>query len=118
MPEREAMNCSFILKPSVIHGVGVFAVRDFTAGEHLPLFSEDYVVLGKWPDSPFDAYCFEGSRGIVAPPDFTCMSVGWYLNSSSNPNARRDASYEWFALRNIKSGEEITIDYDQLREKP
>ncbi len=44
------------------------------------------------------------------------MPIGWYLNHAKVPNASRDKSYRWYASRDIKAGEEITIDYNSLEE--
>jgi SET domain-containing protein len=43
------------------------------------------------------------------------MEVGWFLNHSDKPNAYHE-NYEYYALRDIKEGEEITIDYNSLEE--
>jgi SET domain-containing protein len=37
------------------------------------------------------------------------MSIGWYLNHSKNPNV--DVSSNFRAIRKIRRGEELTIDY-------
>lgn len=109
--------CPFILRPSPIHGVGVFAVRSFEKGDSLPLFAEggDCVYLDSLPDAPFGDYCVELNDGrVMAPHDFTRMSVGWYLNNATAPNAACDEVYEYFATRDIQAGEEVTIDYGTL----
>ena len=43
------------------------------------------------------------------------MSVIRYLNHSKTPNAYHK-NYNYYALRDIKAGEEITIDYNTLEE--
>ena len=46
------------------------------------------------------------------------MSLAWYVNHSSRPNAEarytRKGNWKFIALRNIKSGEEITVNYSTL----
>jgi len=42
--------------------------------------------------------------------DFARMSIGWYLNHSDSPNAYY-ANSSYYAARNIKAGEEVTVDY-------
>jgi SET domain-containing protein len=107
---------SFILSPSKIHGVGVFAVHDIERDTKLRLFARNEKVkfVGRVPKEPFGNYCVPCLCGRYARPvDFGRMSIGWYLNHSVNPNAiRRD--YEYYAVRDIKAGEEITIDYRTL----
>ena len=46
------------------------------------------------------------------PPSFNLLTPAWYLNCSKRPNVACDANYEFYALRDIKKGEELTIDYD------
>jgi len=42
------------------------------------------------------------------------MEIGWHMNHSATPNAHRNTEYDFFALRDIRGGEEITIDYRAL----
>jgi len=44
--------------------------------------------------------------------------LGYYVNHSCNPNARFKAPHHLAALRNIKSNEEITLDYSTLVDVP
>jgi hypothetical protein len=64
----------------------------------------------------FRDYCIDRGDELICPKDFGHMHVGWYLNHSSSPNAYPDDDYKWHALRDIKAGEEITIDYNSLNE--
>jgi SET domain-containing protein len=43
------------------------------------------------------------------------MSIGWYLNHSDQPNAAH-RRYVYFALKAIRKGEEVTMDYRTLNE--
>ena len=52
---------------------------------------------------------------MMCPRDFACMELGWYLNHSKNPNAYHN-DYEFYALTDIKVGQEILIDYNSLEE--
>lgn len=112
---------SFILKPSK-HGIGVFATHDIEKDTFLRLFgdekeSEHKVRILDKKDVPevFQDYCLYRKNELVCPPDFGNMPVGWYLNHSQNPNAIH-TDYKWYALRDIKAGEEILIDYNLLGE--
>lgn len=111
---------SFVLKPSE-HGVGVFAVHDISKGEHLRLFpneSEPRTCVANQVPELFQEYCLGRGETLLCPEDFGCMSIGWYLNHSSNPNAVPDEELRWYALRDIRAGEEIVIDYNSLKEPP
>lgn len=113
---------SFLLKPAE-HGVGVFAAHDISKDTHLALFGpEDTMELRSLErnanDVPtiFQDYCMNRGDKLICPKDFSAMPVGWYLNHSSNANAINDDDYKWYAARDIKEGEEITIDYNSLNE--
>lgn len=119
------MRTHFRLKPSTIPGagVGVFATADIPRGTVLHgLFAPDDVRRLTWAEfdalpvpnevkqhfvTRYEAECF-------VPLCFNRMSVGWYLNDSGEPNLGHDASYEYFALRDIAAGEELLIRYDDL----
>lgn len=113
---------SFILKPSE-HGVGVFATHDIKKDTHLRLFGDGETIdlrslVRKKEDVPkiFHGYCMDRGDELVCPTDFGHMHVGWHLNHSDSPNTYPDSDYKWYAARNIKLGEEITIDYNSLAE--
>ena len=108
---------SFVLKPSE-HGVGVFAVHDIKSGEHLRLFGNDNQGERRSKDDVpefFRDFCLDRGDSMFCPTDFGRMEVGWYANHSRTPNAYH-VTYAYFALREIKAGEEITIDYNTLGE--
>lgn len=109
---------SFVLKPSSIQGIGVFAVHPIKKGTKLRLFIRgDKVRCLKLnsKNRPFlKTYCIPLSESrYIAPADFGRMSIGWYLNHSDSPNAFHK-KYTYYAQRKIESGEEITINYETL----
>jgi|SRR3989338_10137824 len=118
---------SFVLKPSK-HGVGVYAVHNIPNGAHLRLFVDEKnrIMTRKLSkkDIPrsFWGYCIDRDKALICPSDFGAMPIGWYINHSSEPNAKpgknpnRHRYYRWYASRDIKAGEEITIDYNNLEE--
>jgi len=110
---------SFILKPSE-HGVGVFAVHAIAKGTELRLFAgkgkeDDKIWKKEEVPKLFQDYCIEKKDHLVGPQDFGCMSLGWYVNHSKNPNAAL-RSEQFYAIRDILEGEEILIDYNSLGE--
>lgn len=117
-PKRRTNELSFILNPSPVHGVGVFATHDIEKGAKLRLFARDDRI--RYLKDSSRRYPFIKRYGIplddgyyVCPSDFGRMSIGWYLNHSSAPNAFHK-NYVYYAKKNIRSGEEITIDYETL----
>jgi SET domain-containing protein len=109
-----------ILQPSPIHGVGVFSRKRIKKGAALPLFAKNDLTVRKHASPIERHYAVHytpknriGSKplGWHCPKDFHRMSIGWYTNHSNRPNVE---TRTWKALRDIKKGEEITIDYNAL----
>ncbi|OGD24006.1 hypothetical protein A2Z10_02065 [Candidatus Azambacteria bacterium RBG_16_47_10] len=119
--ESKTTEFSFILKASD-HGVGVFVVHGIKAETFLRVFGDennpsDVSIVRKKEDVPefFRQYCVDRGDVMGCPKDFGCMEVGWFINHSKIPSAHvRDREY--YALRDILAGEEITIDYNSLNE--
>ena len=52
------------------------------------------------------------------PVTFNRLTMSWYLNCSKRPNVRCDEYDDFFALRDIRPGEELTVDYWTYSERP
>lgn len=112
---------SFILKPAK-YSIGVFAVYDIKMETYLRLFGNKNKnrrasILRDKKDVPknLELYCVDRGKKLLCPRDFGCMEIGWYLNHSKSPNAYH-RNYDYYALRDIKAGEEVVIDYNTLEE--
>src|SRR5918998_6842516 len=99
---------------SGIHGVGVFAAREFAAGETLLVLDDSPVVDEAHPLRPelgeYEYHCDYLGGGKVVLQGYPERHV----NSSCDPNAyarRRGGAGLVVARRAIKRGEEITCDY-------
>jgi SET domain-containing protein len=114
---KKTTEFSFVVRPTK-YGVGVFAVHDIKAGTFLRMFgdAETWVMRPK-KDIPtmFRQYCLDRNDKMWAPADFGHMEIGCYINHSKTPNAHHK-KYQYYALRDIRAGEEITIDYNTLEE--
>ena len=112
------------IRPSKIHGVGVFAIRDIPKGTKI--FPEDDTELTwmkrsalKLDELPkeirllYDQFCLIKDKGETygCPKSFNLMTVAWYLNHSKIPNVGCGKDYIFFALRDIREEEELTADY-------
>lgn len=99
-------------------GRGVFALRDFKAGEPLeiapvvPVSKESVVENGEAPDG----YLLEWD-GNYEEEEY-CMPLGYVMlyNHSDTPNIHMDPDYDAYtmtvvALRDIKAGEELCWNY-------
>lgn len=116
MTEWTEFSC--ILKPSTISGIGVFAAHDIAKGA--PVFTNKHPTRRmKISDVPpeFIKYCvYVSDDECIAPERFDRMTIGFYLNHSDTPNIKKISDTEAIAARDIKAGEELVMDYNQLNE--
>lgn len=107
--------------PSLIEGVGIFAIREIPTG--VTPFGEDLwetatnEELASLPQEVADllrVYGLDNGDGTwCVPSSVKHIDIVCFLNSSSEPNIEcKDQSF--IALRDIKAGEELTINYDEL----
>lgn len=79
---------NYAIRPSPINGNGTFAKQDFKKGDFINTHFE---------------------------PGEKITNFGANLNHSSSPCARsdkqKDGGYKTYAQKNIKSGDEVTLDY-------
>lgn len=125
---------SFILKPSLLSSldIGVFATHDIAAGTLLVDKGHKIRIL-KIKDIPaeFIKYCtFINDDECVVPERFDRMEIGWFIHHSDVPNIASNESvfkdfdirngvipaYSFYAIKDIKAGDEILIDYNYLNE--
>lgn len=112
---------SFTVKPSRLGGVGVFTTHGIKKNTRLNIFPNGSRFI-KHSEIMFDEKLLSFSRffgvetkeGFYIPKSFNSLDVGWYLNHLNKNNASHDSNYKYFSTRDIKAGEEITINYNQL----
>jgi SET domain-containing protein len=108
-----------ILKPSAIDGIGVFTLTPIKKGDKAPLFADDDTKVisrqenARLPKAYARYHVPDAAEKWWGPVDYHRLSIGWYLNHSSQPNI--DAAADFTALRAIRAGEELTIDYAYSR---
>jgi SET domain-containing protein len=115
------------LEPSPIHGVGVFAIKNIKKGTLV--FSGDSDEI-RWVDAKdvpkrkhlrefYDKFAIvkNGKNGrprrYGCPRNFHRLTMSWYLNDAregEKPNIRCDENYDFWTDRNIKKGEELTVN--------
>jgi SET domain-containing protein len=117
------------LAPSPLHGVGVFAIRPIKKATQL-FGDDDTGLIAVSPSSItrlphglkrlYRDFCIIQAKGksYLCPKNFNLMTVSWYLNHSAQPNVRCDRNFNFYSLRHIKIGEELTVDYDSYNEFP
>ena len=100
---------SIIVKDSQIHGQGVFAARDILAGEVIIDWDECSETLTEqrvemlFPEERKRVSFIDGHPILFKPP--AC-----WVNHSCDANAR-GTNRKDVAIRAIKKGEEVTVDY-------
>jgi SET domain-containing protein len=115
-----------MIKPSVLHGIGVFAIRDIPKGCRA-MFSKN---IGNWikvPKTDIDQmpkhavdlvenYClYDEEHYFIADYGFKVMDLVNFLNHSDTPNIISINDGEEFeALRDIQTGEELLINYGEI----
>ena len=114
------------IKPSPVHGIGVFAIADIPKGCR-DMFSRS---LGTWIKLSFDelnqlpphsknlvdTYClYDESDYYVPDHGFKIMDLVFYLNHSSAPNIVSVNHGEYFeAMVDIPTGTELLINYGDI----
>lgn len=125
----ELRNSTFItLKPSPIHGIGVFALCPIPkgtknifssgVGEWIQLEISEVEALPEHSKNLIETYClFDNDHYYVPDYGFKVMDMVNYLNHSRTPNVISiEDGNNFEALRDIQAGEELLVDYSSLVE--
>jgi SET domain-containing protein len=115
-----------MLRPSPVHGIGVFAIKDIPKGCRT-IFSKG---VGEWIKLSFaeveqlpphsrnliETYCLYDEENYFVPDyGFKLMDLVLYLNHSADPNVISVNEGDQFeAIRDIRVGEELLVNYDTL----
>jgi SET domain-containing protein len=114
----ECTEFSFILKPSAVRGIGVFATHDIPAGTRV--FADFTPRKMNIKDVPpeFRSYCvFINNDECFCPERFDRMEIIWYINHSDKPNVTKTPEpHRLVTLRKINAGEEILMDFNEYKE--
>jgi len=113
------------LAPSRIHGVGVIAIRRIRKGTYL--FNHDNTQIRWVPETVvsrlpkalrafYEDFTVKENGRFGCPKNFNQLTPSWYLNHSDHPNVAFDSNDEFFALRDIRANEELTVDYSTYAE--
>ncbi|MCG2617823.1 SET domain-containing protein [Terrimonas sp. NA20] len=114
------------LKPSAVHGIGVFAIRDIPKGCK-DIFSKN---VGEWIKLPIaeveklpdhsrlmiETYCVYDEQDYYVPDyGFKVVDMVNYLNHSSDPNLIPVNDGEYFeAIKDIPAGSELFVNYGTI----
>ncbi len=118
-------NTWVMIKPSPIEGIGVFALQNITKGCR-SMFSraietEQWISISKTEvenlpahaKALIETYClYDADNYFVPDYGFKKMDLVIFLNHSDTPNIISINDGEFFeAIKDIKQGEELVIDY-------
>lgn len=114
------------LKPSKVQGIGVFAMVDISKGQR-NIFSKDQSEWIRIPKSEIaelplhskdlvENFClYDEGHYYVPEYGFKMVDLVIYLNHDENPNiASINEGEDFEALRDIRAGEELFIDYSEI----
>jgi hypothetical protein len=68
--------------------------------------------LDRETEKLYKDFCVLRKGKYGCPRNFNMLTPAWYLNHSKKPNMAADESYDFYSVRRIKKGEELTVDYD------
>ncbi len=107
--------------------MGVLAIRNIKKGAYIFYPDDDQIVwlkkdklkgLPKEIKRLYEDFCIIKDKGKLygCPKNFNLLTVAWYLNESEHPNVGCDKNFRFYALKDIKKGEELTVDYKTYNE--
>lgn len=118
------------LKPSrVVKGeIGAFAMRNFAQGEIIVRSEEfqdnnqmtinEYYLLDKETRALVKAHGTITIETVYMPENLNHLRAVNYFNHSCSPNIGFDEEDNYIAVRNIRKGEELLLDYSFLNTNP
>jgi SET domain-containing protein len=123
-----AGNTWVMIKPSPIEGIGVFALQDIPKGcrsmfskaneqeQWIPITKTEVEKLPAHSKALIENYCLYDDENYFVPDyGFKKMDLVNFLNHSNTPNVISINDGEFFeAIRDIKQGEELVIDYGEI----
>jgi len=117
-----------MIKPSPLHGIGVFAIRDIPKGtknifsegfgDWIQVSKEEVEALPKHSRDLIENHClFDDNNYFIPEYGFKLVDLVIYLNHSDTPNVISLNEGEQFeALIDIKEGQELLVDYGTIVE--
>ncbi|MEY2918516.1 MAG: hypothetical protein RIS73_2230 [Bacteroidota bacterium] len=121
-------NTYVMLQPSPIAGIGVFAIQDIPKGCRdmfsKPDVNDKWITVSKKEVDALPAhaqfivgnYCLYDDENYFIPDDgFKKIDVSLFLNHADTPNIISINDGDYFeAVRDIKAGEELLLDYGEI----
>jgi len=121
---KELANSTYVMiKPSPLHGIGVFAIRDIPkgtsnifskgVGDWIKVSKEEVDALPQHSKDLIENHClFDEDHYFIPDYGFKLVDLVIYLNHSETPNViSLNDGEEFEAIRDIANGEELLVDY-------
>ncbi len=117
-----------MIKPSPLHGIGVFAIRDIPkgtknifskgVGDWIKVSKEEVDALPQHSKDLIENHClFDEDFYFIPDYGFKLVDLVIYLNHSETPNViSLNDGEEFEAIRDIAIGEELLLDYGTIVE--
>lgn len=126
---KELASATYVMiKPSPLHGIGVFAIRDIPkgtsnifskgVGDWIKVSKEEVEALPQHSKDLIENHClFDEDHYFIPDYGFKLVDLVIYLNHSETPNVvSLNDGEEFEAIRDIASGEELLVDYGTIVE--
>ena len=126
---KELASSTYVMiKPSPLHGIGVFAIRDIPkgtsnifskgVGDWIKVSKEEVDALPQHSKDLIENHClFDEDFYFIPDYGFKLVDLVIYLNHSETPNViSLNDGEEFEAIRDIANGEELLIDYGTIVE--
>ena len=112
---------------SRLGGIGVFAIAKIKKNSSVFYGDDAEMVwirrsavanLPKKIRRLYEDFCVSRNGKYGCPKNFNLMTSAWYLNHSKRPNVRCSRDFKFFAIKDIESGEELTVNYETFNDEP
>jgi len=126
---KELASSTYVMiKPSPLHGIGVFAIRDIPkgtknifskgVGDWIKVSKEEVDALPQHSKDLIENHClFDEDFYFIPDYGFKLVDLVIYLNHSETPNViSLNDGEEFEAIRDIANGEELLVDYGTIVE--
>ena len=126
---KELASSTYVMiKPSPLHGIGVFAIRDIPkgtknifskgVGDWIKVSKEEVDALPQHSKDLVENHClFDEDHYFIPDYGFKLVDLVIYLNHSETPNViSLNEGEEFEAIRDIANGEELLVDYGTIVE--
>ncbi len=118
--KSKQISLPFVLGISKISGIGVFSTHTIKKGEIINfetkskmISKEEFSKMNNQERKWLRKHCLADEKGRRHIP-INGSLVEYYLNHSKNNNVSINSDWDWYAITDIKTGEELTLNYKDI----